>query len=653
MSNPFKKALLGATCLSVIAIPHITLANDNLFDMSLEELMDIKVTTASKREESLFEVASSIYVLTKEDIRRSGATTVADALRLVPGMNVARTDTAGRAVSARGFNSSFANKLLVLRDGRTLYTPLFSGVYWDVQDVVLEDIKQIEVIRGPGAALWGANAVNGVINIITESAKDTKRNYVSATYGNQERGTAEGIYAGVTENELYYKATARHASRHNSKDLMGNDTSDEMEHSMASFRAEKAYGNTNFTAMGDAYRGTKDLNLTVPYLPTSLNVLDKNNQHGGNVVLKWERTLDDGNTDMFQVYYDSHYRQYDLLEQQNDIIDLEYQRTSKLDNHHLIYGGGYRFTYDELNGTPYLDFRTQERYSSLYNVFIQDKITLSPESLYLTLGSKFEYNDFTDFEFQPSAQLSWNISDNQFAWASVARAVRTPSRAEQDIRIVAAVLSSGAIVRQDGSRDFDSEDMIAYEVGYRIKPTEKTAIDTSVFYNDYSNLRTSEIQGLTFSGGLPFLVVNQDNLGEGRSYGAEVSARYQATEDWSLVANYTYLDIDLKLDANSTDTRLLPDEEISPNHQFNIQSRLDVTDDLQFDVTAYYVDDVLGSDQYIRGDVRLAWEPTDSWQLELVGQNLFDDLHPESQPQLQQAQTQVPRSYYARASYRF
>src|SRR5438093_3529420 len=413
----------------------------DLADMSLEDLTKIEVTSVSKHKEKLADAPAAIFVITQEDIRRSGVTTIADALRLAPGLEVARVASHDWAITSRGFNELYANKLLVLIDGRSVYTPLFSGVYWDVQDTLLEDIDRIEVIRGPGATLWGANAVNGVINITTKSAKETIGGLLSGGYGTEEQGFGSARYGGKLGEDAYYRGYVKYFNRDSSALPSGAQANDAWEMYRGGFRTDWEPSAQNlFTLQGDAYAGTENQTVTLftPAFPFTQPDASKMRVSGGNVIGRWTHTFTPDSDLKLQIYYDRTDRAVDYFKEMRNTADFDLQYRHPLwQRHDVTWGVGFRYADSDTSRSNFtLAFIPPERITRIFNTFIQDEITLVKERLRLTLGSKFERNDYTGFEIQPSGRLLWTPHERHSVWASVSRAVRTPSRAEVDSRIV-------------------------------------------------------------------------------------------------------------------------------------------------------------------------------------------------------------------------
>lgn len=642
---------------------------DNAFDgrlPTLKELSETQVTSVSKKPEAQFKTASSVSIITQEDIRRSGATSIAEALRYVPGLNVAQIDASKWAVSARGFNRQYSNKLLVLVDGRTVYTPLFSGVFWDSEDTILADIDRIEVIRGPGATLWGSNAVNGVINIITKKSQNTQGTYLSALYGNQENGTFEARYGGEidanTSYRVYTKALAKEELT-NLTDQTGND--DGWKQYRGGFRIDSAPSiASQWTLSGEAYAGDIDQvqefpGLVTPAVKTALHGHEKT--HGFHLLGNWEQQTSKSNQKISS-YIDYYDRDIDnLLRLQVLTFDANYQRLHKLNSkNELMWGAGYRHVQDSLdsialsNNQAYLDYFPNGVSGSIYSGFIQNEYKAIPNVLHFTLGSKIEHHYFTGLEIQPNARFAWYPSDNHTIWGAISKASRTPTRAEQTISFVAAS-TAGGFVRANGNPDFTSEDLIAYELGHRFKATQKLSLDTSVFYNTYDNLRTIEpsTSGFPSTGTVANLVL--ENQGFGEAYGFDLEAHYTPLSNWALTANYSYIELDFHADTNSGDTSLAAEEVKTPEQQLSILSRVNLPHNVEFDTNILFTDKLEAFDisNHTRVDARIGWKPTESISLSLVGQNLFDSSHPEFEQFLYWTSAEVDRSVYAKIEVNF
>jgi iron complex outermembrane receptor protein len=634
--------------------------------ISLEDLMNLKVTSVSKREQKLGVAAAAIFVITQEEIRRSGARTIPEALRLAPGLEVARIDENKWAIASRGFNGRFTNKLLVLIDGRSVYTPLFSGVYWNVQDVLLEDIERMEVIRGPGATLWGANAVNGVINIITKGSAATQGGLVTAQAGDALRSSGGVRFGGKLGANTSYRAYSKYFKWESSTDDRGRDAFDGWDTTRAGFRIDGGSPSGDaVTLQGDAYRGgygetlTGTL-LTAPYATTFRN---DGRFSGGNLLARWSHSFDRSNTSL-QVYFDqANNAATSLLNDRLNIFDVDFQHDVRVTaSHNWIWGVGYRSTRDNATAGTYVMLSPDERTWSLFSTFTQNEFTLVDQRLRITLGSKFEHNDFTGFEAEPNGRALWNISPTQSVWGAISRAVRTPARTEQDMRLDAAVLppsaqSGGLPVRVSvhGDRSFHSEDLVAYESGYRVNLGRTVSVDFAAFYNSYTNLLSAEPAAPIVTPGLPIHIVAPlvaANKMSGATYGSELFAEWRPASVFKMSGAYTFLRMDIHRDADSLDVSSPDPAGASPRHQFSVRSAIDLPKNLQQDFTWRYVGglDGLAIPSYYSLDAHLAWAPTARFNLSIGGQNLTNNQHLEFRPDfIATTPTVVKRTYQVTA----
>ncbi len=670
--NNLTKLLLitSAVCISY---PSLSLAAENdadsktpSSDLNLEELMNTQVYSVSKRPEKISEAAASVYVLTAEDIKRSGATSIPEALRLVPGVDVAQTNANTWAVSIRGFNSQYSNKLLVLIDGRSVYTPLFSGVYWDSQDYVLEDIERIEVIKGPGGTLWGANAVNGVINIITKEARKTQGNYASETLGVAGSGpstTTEYRYGGKVNDDDFYRVYGKFnhdAEMPNSATEA--DNNDDWHKGQTGFRYDFRDKNYNqVTLEGDYFNGKKNYPFSLPTgsPPYAQNVLSYENFSGANTMLKWNLPTEGYNTDL-KAYLDYSHRDAPLVISQDIVTsDIDVQTQHTWGRNSFIGGGEIRYITDELMNTQYIAYRSNETSVAILSTFLQDKITLVPEKLFLTLGSKFDYNDYTKFEVEPNARLSYQINESNSVWAAVSRAVRTPTRGEDGFSNFAPPGVPLGLVSIIGNEAYESEDLVAYELGYRGDLSRKTFFDISAFYNNYTNLKTGEAQSVS-----PPITVLTSNNGYGETYGVETYVVWGVTDKWDLKPSYTFLLQNFHVDVGSNDTTLEHDEERSPENQFSIGSYVKVMKDVNWDTNLYYVSNLhyytdtnpavrTRIDAYARLDTQVRWQVAKDLEVSLIGQNLLDDKHQEFNEVIYSTPSEIPRAVLARLTAKF
>ena len=578
--------------------------------LSIEELSRINVTSTMKYAEPVREAAAAIQVISGDDIRRAGITTLPEALRLATGVQVARFDGRTWAISARGFNISTANKLVVMIDGRSVYTPLFSGVFWDVQDVVLADVDRIEVIRGPGATLWGANAVNGVINVVTRPAAETEGTLVQVD-GGTELGQAtvrHGIRMGAGgAARVYGKFRYRDSQRFET----GASARDPLRFGQAGFRLETGLsGRTLFTLQGDAYKG-------------KLGIADRPDSDvaGGNLLARVSHTRSSGSQVQFQAYYDGTYRKVPRqFSEHRDTLDLEAQyRTVWKARHDIVSGLGFQVTHGRAAPSQVLFFAPETRTSPLTNLFVQDDIALAPGRVHLIIGTKVEHNDYTGMEYQPSARLRWTTGE-QTIWGAVSRAVRMPTRFDTDLRFT----GPAPFVVLRGDPAFHSESVVATELGYRRAVSPRLSVDLASFVNVYDDLRTQEPSP---PAGLPIVLSNELNA---RTAGIEATAAYQAAARVQLHAGYTLLSERFRLDPGSFDLTNGTSEYNDPRHQVWLRAFTDLPASMEGDAVFRYVGRLPHPPvpAYAELTLRLGWRsgPVD---LSIVGDNLLHDHHPE------------------------
>jgi iron complex outermembrane receptor protein len=638
-------------------------AQQDLTGLSIEDLMKVEITTPARKQQQLIDTPSAVFVINAEDIRRSGAQSIPELLRMAPGVQVAQLDASKWAVSARGFNGRFSNKLEVLMDGRSVYTPLFSGVYWEVQDTLLEDIERIEVIRGPGATMWGSNAVNGVINIITKPATDTQGAFVAGGVGTQYRDFAGARYGGAAGDAVHYRAYAKYF------DNVGfNPGHDDWWMARAGFRMDsKPADAQTLTAIGDVYDGRQGERVTIPALTPPFS--QSYNQHvpvrGGDLLARWMYQTPAGSSVTVQTYYESTLREGGILNERRDTIDVSADHHfSPISRHDLVWGGEFRFTRDNLNDSDTVIFNPLTRDAVIASGFLQDDITLMKERLRLALGSKFEYNTFsrreTPVEVEPSVRATWTPDPAQAIWAAVSRAVRTPSRGESDARLNVAAQPGPTEIALVNNFHFEPEKLIALELGYRVQPMNELSVDLASFYNLYDDLQT-------FEPSTPFLETSPapphavqplviDNKMSGRTYGVEVALKVQPTAEWRLQAAYTFLMMHLIPESDSRDPAAKSAEHESPRNQLYVRSSWDLLSNLQLDVIPRYVDALSSFDvpAYVELDARMAWRPWKTTEVSLTGQNLIHRRHLEFQPALVFTEaTQPERGGYLMVTVRF
>lgn len=625
------------TLFSTLISAPAAIANPNYLSLSLEQLLQIKIHSVSKKVESINDAPAAIYAVTHADIQRSGVTTIPDALRMVPGVEVAQADANTWAISIRGFNSALSNKLLVLLDGRTIYNPVFGGVLWEAHHLMLEDIERIEVIRGPGGALWGANAVNGVINIITKHARESQGNLLSTLYGNEEQGTLSARHGGRIGDEGFYRVYAKgfkHDQSYKPNMPLGNstDTYDEWDGFRGGFRMD---WKDQLTLQGDAYRtNTHQLrtnySLVAPFSHVEQQQLV---YEGANLLARWVEQRSDGSRLRLQTYLD-----WTKRDEPFNFVDerIRFDMEAQVDfapsaRQEIIAGIGLRHVDEDKQGTSNVHFSPAKDRRNLYSVFIQDKLTLVPQSWYLTLGTKVEHNEFSGVEVQPNLRLQWLVNQQQSFWAAISRAVRTPTPIETELTSTIATAEAIRVAFVPNG-EYESEELTAYELGYRHQLTPAVSVDTTIFYNDYERLSTFSLHD-------PELIINTidpphflvpvtftNNMG-GHSSGFEAVLDWRAKETLQITASYSYLDLKLKaLDPSQEGA-----ERLSPEHQVSGRIFWDFLPDWTLGMTSTYVDKLSGGDvdDYLRVDINLGRKISQSVAVNLVGQNLLDARHRE------------------------
>ena len=674
--TPVRRLFILGFLGAFLAVTVLAQTSQNIPDVTaitLEDLMDLQVTSVSKRAQKLADAAAAIFVITQDDIRRSGASSIPEALRFVPGLEVARIDENKWAIGSRGFNGRFDNKLLVLIDGRSVYTPLFSGVYWNVQDVMLEDVDRIEVIRGPGATLWGANAVDGVINIITKPAKLTQGGIVTVEAGTEERTAESARYGGKIGDNVYYRAYTKYSDWDASVGPTGANASDGWHALRGGFRVDSTPSRADsLTIQGDLYRSNFGETLTVPSLsaPYSRTFPNAGKYSGGNILGHWNHAFSRSSTSL-QVYYDdTNTADNSLFTDHEAVYDVDFQHDLHLgESQDFVWGLGYRSIQDT-NGSSFT-VSLQPNHSRLnqYSGFVQDEVSLFDKRLRVTLGSKFEHNDFTGFEVEPNVRFVGILSKNQSVWAAISRAVRTPALTEEGLQLNEVVVPPGAppffsplpvIESIFGSRQFRSEDLLAYEVGYRVQATSTFSADIATFYNSYTNLRSAE-PGTPFVEGspiptdvvVPFVASNK--MG-GKTYGAELFGDWRVIPKWRLLASYSYLQMGIRKNSDSLDPTADNPDGASPRHQWYVRSSLDLPMHLEQDLTVRYVDRLssLNIPSYYSLDAQLGWKPIAHLELSVGGQNLLNKRHVEFIPEfINTIPTRVARTFRGTITWRF
>ncbi|HET8648777.1 MAG TPA: TonB-dependent receptor [Gemmatimonadales bacterium] len=633
---------LAATLLCLAAAPALAQqpgpTPSQLANLDIEQLARIRVTSAGRKAEPLADATAAITVITAEDIRRMGATSVPEALRMVPGLDVARVGARDWAISARGFNEQSSNKLLVLVDGRTTYSPVFSGVNWDALVVPLGEIDRIEVIRGPGGTLWGANAVNGVINIITRSADESQGGRVALAAGTWDKLAGSIRYGGELGSRTSYRVYAGGRMRDPAVLFDGTEAQDDWNFGQGGFRMDgRPSSRDHWTLQGDVYSGNGGNRLILPTdsAPVFATVRDADlNANGGNVLGRWVRQFGTNSNLMVRGYYDRSHREVAPYfgTMNEELLDFEAQyRVPLFHRHDVIWGAGYRRIHDDVTGTPAVRFNPDSRSTDLFTGFVQDEITLAPGRFTLTLGSKLEHNDFTGFEVEPNLRLLWTPSSTQSVWAAVSRAVRTPARVDADADAVSAIPNLRFKAVLVGSDSFASEELIAYEAGYRTVLSSRLSLDVSAFYNDYDELRTLTPIGVLPGSPRPVVPFVLQNRASGHTGGVELSATWQAARRIRIRGSYSYLDANLMLDPGTPAGTIIGAAFNTPHHQATLWSSIDLPHDLQLDLIGRYVGRLPGPNipEYAEADARLGWDAGNGFQFSLVGQDLLQAHHRE------------------------
>jgi iron complex outermembrane recepter protein len=644
-------------------------ASGDLTEMSIEDLMNLEVTSGAKKEEPLQRTAAAIFVITSEDIRRSGATNLPDVLRMAPGLDVAQTSGNTWAVSSRGFNDAFANKMLVLVDGRTVYSPVFSGVFWDAQDILLEDVERIEVITGPGAALWGTNAVNGVINIITKNSAKTQGATVTAGGGNVVGGYGAGQYGGQLPGGGTYRVFAKGFSTESALEVGMQGPQDGWNLQHGGFRADWILNSRDSLSIeGDLFRsdGQGTTNFTTSLTPLTFAPSPGGlEDHGGNLLAHWKRTFSTRSEISLQVYFDHETADAGFVTGTSNTFDIEFQRHLAIGKRHdVVWGVDYRaIGINTIGGMP-VSFTPPGTRENLASAFAQDEIELMPGRLRLTLGGRVQREYSSGIDFQPDVRLLWTPTARQAIWLAASRALRgiSPSDTGVDAFLGPVPGPGGLLIVPEalGNPSIRPEAEIAFQIGYRAQLTSSVSVSATAYLNHYTRL-DGENAGtpiLETGSGIPFLLLPEieDNKIDGQTHGVELFGNWKPVSIWKLSGGYTWLDgvfRDGSVDAapNTTATTLN-----APHHQFSIRSNLDLPHRLEFDGALYRVGplDTFNVPGYYRLDARIGWRVGEHAEFAIVGQNLLSSSHIEtgSQPDWFEA-AEIRRSYYAKVTWRF
>ena len=654
-------------------------SGNEFLDMDISQLMNVTITSLSKKEQHLSDAAAAVFVITQEDIRRSGVTNIPDALAMAPGLQVAKISASKWSVSSRGFAGYTSNKLLIMIDGRSVYSPAYSGTFWDMQNTLLEDIDRIEVIRGPGGTLWGSNAVNGVINIITKKSTDTLGGLVRVGAGNQETGMGAVRYGGRLSDSTAGRAYLTYNDRNSNKlaylggdpSHSGRDANDDWQSLQGGFRLDgQPQSRSEWTLQGDIYQNRADQILfpywieNPPYLTENYSGIDT---RGANMLGRYRQELSGTSAITVQAYYDYNNRQEEIFEYTFNTLDIDIQYETNLGQRNSItMGTGYRQIKGEYGNSFQITLSDTDTSDNLYNAFLQDEIKLIDDKLWLTLGTKWEHNDYTGNEWQPSGRLLWKPAVNHSLWTSIARAVRTPAIVEQNGSVLVASTPPAPYgygpIYIKGNKNFESEEVIAYEAGYRWQARKTISFDVSVFYNDYSKLYGTE--PVVNNTGLEYSFFNGV---EGDSYGVEFVSDWKPSSWLSLIFTYSYLDIEL-LDIDPATGQRGPKNfisKVSPRNQASVRSSIDLSEKWQTNLWLRYTDEIVSRnsidlqeagvtlDDYFTFDANLIWKPTDHIEIMLDFQNLFNNRQLQYVSEFLTPATEIERSVYAKLTYRF
>jgi iron complex outermembrane recepter protein len=666
---------LGGTILCLCTLGFLALPAwpqqpaNNLSDRSLEDLMNIQVTSVSKTKHKLSQTASAVFVITEDDIARSGATHIPDLLRMVPGVNVAQINANNWAISVRGFNERFSNSLLVLVDGRSVYAMSFGGVFWDALDVPLEDIERIEIIRGPGGSVWGANAVNGVINIITKKSSETRGALAVAGGGTAQQAFGTLQYGGDLGRHTDYRVFAKYLNHGDWPDFTGQNGGDGWHMLRGGFRMDSTLSaHDTLMVQGDMYsglEGTPTWMLPSVTSPGPVPVESLVDISGGFLQGMWKHTHSDRSSTALELSYDR-YAHDDFVGDHRGTLDLDFQHNfSWGERQNVTWGLEYRHSASRSSATLYAGFTPSSFATQLFGSYVQDEIAIVPKSVSLTIGTKLEHNDYTGFNLMPSARLAWTIDPSHMVWLATSHAVRTPSDVNTRIRAnLGSIPGPGGLpllLSYFGNPHADDEVLQAYEMGYRAQALAHLSIDLATFYNDYDHHETGEPASPFFEAvpAPPHLVlpVMFGNLMYGETHGIEIAANWKPISRWTLSPGYAFEKIHMHVAPTSQDTTSVSRVQgSSPDQSAQLRSHVVLTHALSWDLSAYFVGHLenLAVPSYTLVDTQLTWQFGEGASLSVVGQNLAQDLHEEfTDYTVTVRSTLVKRGVYAKLSWRF
>jgi iron complex outermembrane receptor protein len=671
--NELRKCARVATWVALWAVCALAAraqqASADLTDRSLSDLMNMQVTSVSKTAEPLSRTAAAIFVITQQDILRSGATSIPDLLRLVPGMDVAQINSNTWAISARGLNGQFSNELLVLLDGRNVYTPTFGGVFWDVLDLPLEDIERIEVIRGPGGSVWGSNAVNGVVNIISKRAADTHGALLVGGGGNIDEGFATAQYGGSLGDHTDFRVFTKYFNQNHFGNPVAGGGADGWHLARGGFRVDSQLTERDSMSVeGDIYTGRDgDPALVLPSLFAPGPVIEnlQTDVSAGSLETTWKHAFSNQSDTKLQVSYDT-YERDDTLGEGRTTFDLDFQHNIAWgERNDLVWGLGYRYSRSDSTGTLIISLNPAYRATQLFSGFVQDEIAVVPERFYVTVGTKLENNSYTGFGVMPTISASYSLSDNHMVWAAVSRALRTPATTDVSERVnlggFTPPVGLPVAISVFGNRDFEDETLIAYEFGYRTAISSRLSLDIAAFYNDYDDQQTTEPEG-SFVETTPapahiVMPLTFENLMHGEEHGIEIAADWKVTPHWTITPAYDFARIHMDLNHTSRDADTVAQVEGSDPHvQAQLRTHLDLPRGFKWDASAHFVDRLVdqGVPSYTRFDTGLSWEWKERLTLSVVGQNLAQDRHWEFVDDAgSTGPTKIKRGAYGKVTWRF
>jgi iron complex outermembrane receptor protein len=628
------------------------------FDLSLEELMEVEITSAARKPQQLKMISAAVHIISAEDIRRSGATNIPEALRLAPGVQVLAFSNNRWSVSIRGSAREYVNKLLVLVDGRSVYSPTFSGLMWEALDIPLENILRIEVIRGPGASIWGSNAVNGVINIITRPAGETLGSHITAISGSKLESSLLFRHGYKENDDLSVRYHIHGFDRESSKQISGERGEDAWSNRSVGFRIDKipADCRKKFMMQGNVFRSRADDEAEMFLRPPAVeDVLYTQKMEGLNLAARWEDHPSDSKESSFQASIEKMRLEHILIDEDRTTVDLDYtERFAFRERHDIVWGGGVRFSSDSIDGSRYLRIRDKSRFSSLLRFFVNDEITLSPDRLQLILGGALEHNQYTGYEFQPSIRALFTPDQKNTFWTAFSRAARIPSRLERGADLYYLADPVLNVVGDIALTDIDSEKLQSFDFGWRRKVDDDLAFDLAGFYFKYLNAVGSHETAFT-PDPAGYMVINRilDNRVDADYRGAEMTVDWKPAKKWQLNGIYSYLDINLAL---PTGVSPLDVNENVPARIYQLMSHVELDKNLRWSVWFKHTGriDLYDIPAYDLVDTSLCWKINERLRLTVAGQNIFDREHQQTVPAFLYSKTrEFGRHFYLKADWEF